>query len=257
VRFLVLATGSKGNCAYIATPHAQVLVDCGVGPRKLGQLLARHGISPSQIDAVFISHVHSDHTQGLGPLLRRAPARIYCQEGAAAQLAAEVRGVSGIAIPDLKPFANGDGFHHRDVDVLPVRVSHDAEPTVMYKFFAGGRRIGILTDLGSYDERVLGAFRDCDVLLLEANHDLHLLAHGPYPAFLKQRIRGKQGHLSNDQAAQFVTALPALPGRLLLGHLSEVNNRPEVASAAFSRIETGHIPHLVIPQGVCGPLLEL
>lgn len=257
VRFFILATGSKGNCALLATPHAQVLIDCGVGPRRMARLLREHHLDARHIDAVFITHNHSDHTGHLGPLLRHAQPRVYCHELAETQLRAETLSLSGRTIADLYPFADGSAFHHRDLDVLPVRVSHDAVPTVMYKFYAGKLRIGVLTDLGTYDQRVLDAFGDCDILLLEANHDLLLLAHGPYPESLKRRIRSDLGHLSNQQSAQFVVSLPKLPRHLFIGHLSDTNNRPELAGEAFNRIETGRIPHLVITQGVSGPYLEL
>jgi phosphoribosyl 1,2-cyclic phosphodiesterase len=257
MRFIILATGSKGNCAYLATPHASVLIDCGVGPRKLSKLLREHNIDAHGIDAVFVTHNHSDHTGHLGPLLRHIHPRVYCHAEAEAQLRQETLANSGMAIPDLCPFANGDGFHHRDLDVLPVRVSHDATPTVMYKLYAGRLRVGVLTDLGAYSAEVLRAFSDCDILLLEANHDLQMLARGPYPESLKRRIKGDRGHLSNRQSAEFVVSLPQLPRHLFLGHLSDTNNRPDLASAEFTRIETGAIPHCVLPQSAVGPLVEL
>ena len=140
---------------------------------------------------------------------------------------------------------------------MPVPVSHDCDPTVAYKFYAGGRKLGVLTDIGTTGAAHAQAFGDCDVLLVEANHCPRMLAQGPYPEPLKARIRSDRGHLSNDQAAQFITGLARLPAHLLLGHLSDTNNRPEVASAALNRVETGFIPHTVIPQRQVGPLVEL
>jgi len=281
VRFLTLASGSKGNCTYIGTPHAQVLIDCGIGPRRLAQTLAAHGIDWRQLDAVFITHTHTDHVGGLPALLKHLPLRVYCHERTAPVLAAMLRGeavsedwrrqvvkqaVLFSAAPthaDIVTFNGSQGFCHRDLDVLALRVSHDSEPTVAFKVFAAGRRAGVLTDLGTYDEQLVSAFGDCDALLLEANHCPVMLACGPYPEFLKQRIRGHAGHLSNEQSVQFTGSLSRLPRHLILGHISDNNNRPEAVWTAYGELA----PHSAAPQAPApitvltqltpGPLLEL
>jgi phosphoribosyl 1,2-cyclic phosphodiesterase len=128
----------------------------------------------------------------------------------------------------------------------------------MYKLHCGSHTCGVLTDLGATDERLTRLFSDCDVLLLESNHCVTMLHAGRYPEHLKRRIRSELGHLSNDEAAQFSVGLERMPRHLLLGHLSDDNNRPEAASAAFSRIEYGGlIPHTVIPQRTLGALITL
>jgi phosphoribosyl 1,2-cyclic phosphodiesterase len=252
VRFLVLASGSRGNCAYLGTPHAQVLFDCGIPLKYVTGPLRERGIDPARLDALFISHTHSDHISGLGVLLRKYPLRVYCPAAHVQQIAREAPPYT-----DIVPVTPGEGFHHRDLDILPLPVSHDCAPTVMFKVFAAGARIGILTDLGVPAPEHTPLFGDCDVLLLEANHCPRLLAGGSYPEILKRRIRSEFGHLSNEQAAMFAAGLGQLPPRLLLGHLSDENNRPEVASASFNRVETGFMPHTVIPQRTVGPLIEL
>jgi phosphoribosyl 1,2-cyclic phosphodiesterase len=286
MRFLVLATGSKGNCAYIGTPHAQVLVDCGIPLRDVAAGLRQHGIDPLQLDALFITHTHSDHIRTVPALLRKHPMRVYCPGAHLPELGALVRnhvaGKSGKAeqaVADAEddlfstvqddggrpahdfefiPVQPNIGFHHRDLDVLPVPVSHDCSPTVMYKFHYADHSVGLLTDLGATEPAQTALFADCQALLLESNHCVDMLLRGRYPQHLKRRIRGERGHLSNDEAAQFALGLGALPQHLLLGHLSDDNNTPQAATAAFSRIELGGmIPHTVIPQRTVGPLVEL
>lgn len=292
MRFLVLATGSKGNCAYIGTPHAQVLIDCGIPLRDVAQGLKAHGIDPLQLDALFITHMHSDHIRSVPALLRKLPLRVYCPSAHLPELGALVRNDAprrGAAQPapavvnettelfadereatgrlpyghenhslQFIPVEPEHGFHYRDLDVLPVAVSHDCSPTVMYKFHCGHHSVGMLTDLGATDSAQRALFADCDALLLESNHCVEMLLRGRYPQHLKRRIRSERGHLSNDESARFAVGLGSLPQHLLLGHLSDDNNTPAAASAAFSRIELGGmIPHTVIPQRTVGPMVEL
>jgi len=263
MRFLVIATGSKGNCAYVETPHARILIDCGVGIRRIESELAKIGADVRGIDAVLISHLHSDHTRGLPTLLKHVPARVYGHNRLVGELTRRVNAELAAAkratytSADIVGFNGVDGFPHRDLDILPFHVNHDCDPTVMYKVHHGGRWAGVLTDLGSTTPELTTAFGNCDALLLESNHCPQLLAAGPYPLPLKRRVAGSRGHLSNEQAAQFATGLAQMPGRLLLGHVSDTNNTVAAASAAFNRIETGQIPHTVIPQETTAQVIEL
>jgi phosphoribosyl 1,2-cyclic phosphodiesterase len=284
MRFLVLATGSKGNCAYIGTPHAQVLVDCGIPLRDVAAGLRQHGIDPLQLDALFITHTHSDHIRSVPALLRKHPLKVFCPSAHLPELGSLVRNhaepkkaaKTEVAEADDSLFADTakpprssaeiefipvhphQGFHHRDLDVLPVPVSHDCSPTVMYKFHCGDHSVGLLTDLGATEDSQTTLFADCNALLLESNHCVDMLLRGRYPQHLKRRIRGERGHLSNLEAAQFALGLGSMPQHLLLGHLSDDNNTPQAATEAFSRVELGGmIPHTVIPQRTLGPLVEL
>jgi phosphoribosyl 1,2-cyclic phosphodiesterase len=282
LRFAVLASGSKGNCAWLASEHSQLLIDCGIGPRTLAGLMSRIGARLAQIDAVLITHTHGDHVQGLLPLLRHCRPRIY----APGAHVAELRNLLGSAQwTEIVPIEAEQGFFHRDIDILPVEVSHDCPPTVMYKLHHGHSTVGVLTDLGEVQPRHTALFGDCDVLLLESNHCPLMLRSGPYPEVLKRRIASRLGHLSNAQAYQFAAGLARLP-RLFLGHLSDENNSPQAASLAFGvatngaappGFESEHrpaprppelfdaaaaapaeaIPHTVIPQRTVGPLIEL
>jgi phosphoribosyl 1,2-cyclic phosphodiesterase len=236
VRFLPIASGSKGNCYYIETPHARVLLDCGIGIRRLTGTLRDHGVEVAQLDAVLVTHTHSDHVGGIGALLARQPLAVFVHHRQAGVLDRELRrqglaeGLEGAA--SVHPF-NGEGFPFRDLDILPVPVSHDCEPTVAFAVWCGGVKLGVLTDLGVWEPEHLALFADCTVLVLESNHCPQMLRSGPYPPFLKARIAGARGHLSNAQALEFTLSLGELPRHLLLGHLSDNNNTPAVVGTVF------------------------
>lgn len=257
VRFLSIASGSKGNCYYVETHHARVLVDCGVGIRRIRSALDTIGVDVSEIDAVLVSHTHSDHISGLGVLLKHCSPVVYCHEQVQYELASNIRQRRGLAYDNILTYGSGHGFFHRDLDVLPCEVSHDANPTCMFKLFSGGHRLGILTDLGTYDNGQVSLFGDCELLVLESNHCPEILRGNAYPEYLKSRIRSERGHLSNQQAVELSTGLASMPRHLLLGHLSENSNTPHAASCAFSRIETGNIPHVILEQHSAGQVVEL
>jgi phosphoribosyl 1,2-cyclic phosphodiesterase len=251
LRFLPLASGSRGNCYYIETPHARVLLDCGVSYKFLKAGLAAHGIEPGSLDAVLLTHTHSDHISGIGTLLRKHPLRVFVHARQQLTLDLELRRqglAGGLTSLEVTAFTT-DGFPYRDLDILPVPVSHDCDPTVAFKLWHGGQRLGVMTDLGVWEPRHALAFGDCHLLVLESNHCTDMLRRGRYPARLKARIAGQRGHLSNAQALEFTLGLPQLPRHLLLGHLSENNNRPEVASDVFaSAVSATSLP--VSPEAV-------
>ncbi len=257
VRFLSIASGSKGNCYYVESHHARVLVDCGVGIRRVTAALAEIGVQLSELDAVLVSHTHSDHVSGLGVLLKHCNPVVYCHEQVQFALASTIRQKRGRAYDNIQTYDSDHGFFHRDLDILPCEVSHDCEPTCMFKLFSGGHRLGILTDLGSYEQQHVSLFGDCELLVLESNHCPDILRGNSYPEYLKSRIRGSRGHLSNQQAVELSTGLASMPQHLLLGHLSENSNTPRAASDAFSRIETGNIPHVILAQHTASQVLEL
>ncbi len=237
VRFLPVASGSKGNCYYIETRHSRVLLDCGVGIRRLAGTLRDHGVDISQLDAVLVTHTHSDHVGGLGALLARQPLRICVHTRLAAVLDRDLRkqGLEG-GLEDaasVQEFQT-EGFPCRDLDILPVPVSHDCDPTVAFAIWCGGVKLGVLTDLGVWQPHHIELFTDCSVLVLESNHCPELLRTGPYPPFLKSRIAGAKGHLNNGQALEFTLSLAHLPRHLMLGHLSDNNNTPQTVHSVFA-----------------------
>ncbi len=228
-----LASGSSGNCAVVRAGKSAVLLDAGLSVRQTKLRLAELGVRPDDVRALFVTHEHSDHVRSAIDLARAWELPVYatCGTGSAA-------GFPGPLLLDWRPVRDGAEVTLGDGD-LTVRTTgtpHDGAESVCYTFAdSRGRRAGVVTDVGHLSERVLAALEDCDVLGLEANHDVELLRTGPYPAFLKRRILSDVGHLSNDAAA---AGLPRLLGprtkRVVLLHLSQHNNTAALATRAVA-----------------------
>jgi len=238
MRLHLLASGSSGNCALIEAGHGSdrvvVCLDCGIAQRTGRELAEAAGLALTAVDAVLLSHHHSDHSMNVVPVAARAEAPLYAHPEALTQsrrtTAAEIarRRVVVAAIEDRQSFQIGP------LTVTPVRLPHDALPTHGFLFEADGRRAGFFTDLG--DIGVLqeaGVLDGIDTLVLEANHDRDMLAHGRYPQQLKDRVGGPLGHLANEQtAALLASSAPPSLRHLVLAHLSQHNNLPELALGA-------------------------
>jgi len=220
-----LASGSSGNAALLATESTRILVDAGLSVRELGRRLALAGEEIERLDAILITHEHCDHIAGLPVLARsrklRAP--IYLSRLTAPLVD------WGEGQPRLETFQAGATFEIGDIEVNSFSVPHDAADPVGFCFEAGGVRIAVVTDLGYIPESVKYHLRRTDLVLLEANHDLEMLKVGPYPWSVKQRVMSRVGHLSNLVMAEYLEhELPAGVTHLVLGHLSEHNNHPEI-----------------------------
>ncbi|HEX5313777.1 MAG TPA: MBL fold metallo-hydrolase, partial [Gammaproteobacteria bacterium] len=201
-------------------------VDCGFSTAEIERRLARLAVAPDRIDAILVTHEHSDHVAGVARFAAAHRIPVRASAGTAASPA-----LAGCALPfdSHAPFAIGD------LEVTPLIVPHDACEPTQFVLGDGARRIAVLTDAGHVTPYLLAALREIEALILEANHDETLLAAGPYPASLKRRVGGDYGHLSNAQAADLLGALaPGKLQQLALAHLSEQNNRPELARAAAS-----------------------
>lgn len=228
MQFVSLASGSKGNCYYLASGEGGLLIDCGISLKRL--VAGIEAQTPGGMDAlcgIFITHEHRDHIAGLGPLLRRYPLPCY---GTAATLAALEERIIGKVDPALFHPLEGEEMNVADFAVRWTRVSHDAADPVSYQIHWREKKIGMLTDAGCLSEDNRQALADSDLLLLEANHDREMLRLGPYPLSLKRRIASDHGHLSNETCGQ---ALASLIGErtehVVLAHLSEKNNLPQTA----------------------------
>ena len=233
-----LASGSSGNCYVIRGGDTFVLVDAGISGRQIRERLTAIGLAPSRLSAVLVTHSHSDHVKGLAGLLRATDARVYANPATAAD--------SGIAVPEerLQVFETGQSFTVGELQVESFPVSHDTADPVGFSFCRGGKQLSIVTDTGIVTPPVMDQIRSADLLVLESNHDENILRMGRYPWFLKQRILGEKGHLSNEAAARALAAaleeeLAAgliRPRTVLLAHLSQENNFPEMAMATMSNI---------------------
>lgn len=230
MRVWSLGSGSRGNAIVIACGDQALLVDCGFGPRALAIRMKKLGLVPEMISAMLITHEHQDHADGVSKVHHKFRWPVYASEGTQRAL----RDVPAKFRVTLKP---GAACAVGDFTVEAASIPHDAnEPLALaITHAATGARVGVAHDLGSVPAPLERLFARCDLLLLEANHDREMLANGPYPAALQQRIRGGRGHISNAESATLAGRLahPGLRGLALL-HLSETNNTPQLAAATVT-----------------------
>ena len=234
LRFTSLGSGSSGNATLIeAQRHdsarpTRLLVDCGLPPRQLALRLATRGLLVTDIDAVFVTHEHSDHVGGVLALQRRYGTPVWASAGTRAQATAKLE-----AVPTCDVARDGEAIVIGALTLRPFAVPHDAQEPLQLICSDGRHSIGILTDIGEPTDAVAQSLQGCDALLLETNHDREMLAQGAYPAWLKRRIGGQLGHLANDQSASLLDACRHDGLRhVVAAHLSRQNNRPALALAA-------------------------
>lgn len=217
------ASGSSGNALLLTGAGSAVLVDCGLGPRTLGKALLHHKVAVKDLSAVLITHEHDDHVRGLQPLMPHCRT-FHATEGTAAAL-----GLPRASRLTAKAFAS---VPIGAFEVTAIPTSHDAAEPCGFSFFDGMSRVTLLTDFGEPHDGMIDLLFTSDLIVIEANHDLHMLRSGPYPAELKRRVMSARGHLSNaDCGALLARALAAakLPRTIWLAHLSATNNKPELA----------------------------
>lgn len=236
MRLCSIASGSSGNCIYVGSDTTHLLVDVGISGKRTEAGLNELDLSMRDIDGIFITHEHTDHIAGLGVLARKYEIPIYATKGT---IEALKRTASLGKIPEelYQPVCADEKVIIKDLVCNPMRISHDAAEPVAYRIGHGKKHVGIITDLGNYNDYTVESLKGMDALLLEANHDVNMLQVGPYPYRLKQRILGDKGHLSNERAGQLLCKLlhEGLQA-VMLGHLSKENNLPELAYEAV-RVE--------------------
>jgi phosphoribosyl 1,2-cyclic phosphodiesterase len=230
MRFNILGSGSSGNAALVVAGETRVLVDCGLPAREIGRRLAEVGETADRIDAIVITHEHSDHIRGLAALAKSLGIKVFIsrQAFAAARIAPEDR-----ALNMAESLQSGLSFEIDSLTFRPVTVPHDSADPLVFTIEAGGVKIAIVTDLGHIPRSVADRLQGLDALVIEANHDLDRLKASSYPWKLKQRVMSKHGHLSNDEMARFLREDYDGQARyIVLAHLSRENNHPEIALMA-------------------------
>ena len=228
MRFAMLGSGSKGNATLIESGGTRILVDCGFNLRETEKRLARFGIEAASLAAVLVTHEHSDHLGGVAVLARRHRIPVWMTYGTH-------RAWRDPDVPHLIRFSPHQRFEIGALAVEPYPVPHDAQEPCQYVIStgAGRQRLGILSDAGHVSPHMRATLAGCDALMLECNHDPQMLQRGPYPESLKRRVGSDRGHLSNGQAAALLRGYEASRlQHLVLTHLSETNNHPELALGA-------------------------
>ncbi|HRX41503.1 MAG TPA: MBL fold metallo-hydrolase [Clostridia bacterium] len=226
-RFCSLFSGSNGNALFVTDGKTRILVDAGVSGIRIQNALVSIGENPASLDAILVTHEHSDHSNSVGILSRRYNVPIYATRGTWGSMIGFIGNVNEANIIYIVP---GKPFRFGEIEIHPFRIPHDAADPVGYSFFCEGRKLTIATDIGHMNDELLMNIRNSDLLMLESNHDLEMLENGPYPYILKRRIKSDHGHLCNSVAGETIAQL-ALEGvrKFIIGHLSGENNNPELA----------------------------
>lgn len=235
VRVTVLASGSRGNCAVISSSTTRLLLDAGLSCRETLRRMQAAGEHPEGLDGILISHEHTDHVAGLPVLARRLKAPVYMTAATHAAWWKLYRNgrEDAARLERLECFAAGRSFQVGDIAVTSFTIPHDAADPVGFTFRIEGTKLGFVTDLGYMPASIRQHLKGCDGLVVESNHDLEMLRAGPYPWSVKQRVMSRVGHLSNEALAEFFARdYDGGAAFLVLAHLSEQNNHPEVARGA-------------------------
>lgn len=231
MRFASLGSGSKGNAWLVESGSTRVMIDCGFGVRELGARLARLGLAPDDVDAVVLTHEHSDHVRGALPFARKARCPVWATHGCLAMIEASdpLDGLDARRIDSQSPFAVGD------LMLRPFPVPHDAREPVQFVIEDGARRWGLLTDAGHVTGHMMAMLDGCHAIAIECNHDIERLRAGGYPAALKARILGRYGHLDNGAAASLLAGIARdMLQHVVAAHLSDENNTPDLARRALA-----------------------
>ena len=224
-----IASGSSGNCIFAGSDTTSLMIDTGISGKRIEEGLREIGHTTGEVDGILITHEHSDHISGLGVVARRYGIPIYATEGTK-QAILKSKSVGEIPrelFQEIQPDAE---FMIGDISVSPISISHDAAQPTAYLLRQGRTSMAVMTDLGRYDDYIVERLQNLDLILLEANHDVHMLQAGRYPYYLKQRILGDKGHLSNELSGRLLSEVLHDGFQMaILGHLSKENNYERLA----------------------------
>ena len=257
MKFSILSSGSRGNSCYLETGSARILVDAGLSGIEIERRMAAVGVSPQKLDAIFVTHEHTDHIKGVGVLARRYNLPVYANRETL-DCAQKALG----KLPSVISFQTGETLTINNLAIETFTKCHDAADPTGLVFRNNGIKIGLVTDMGRSTRLAEDRLRACNVLILEFNYDPTMLSEGPYPLDLKRRIHGSEGHLSNQQAGELLETLSHDDLEyLVLAHLSETNNTPDKAlSAAKAVLENRGLNRtrvVVGKQAEPSPVIEL
>lgn len=243
MRFAYLGSGSRGNAALVASGNTTLMIDCGFSLTQAERRLAALGVAPEAVSAILVTHEHADHLSGVARLARRYNLQVWMTRGT-------YRAWKDRKVPSVEFFHAHEAFSIGEIRVSPYPVPHDACEPCQFVFESGGRRLGILSDVGTITPHIREQLGACHALMLECNHDPEMLRNGPYAPPLKDRVGGALGHLSNQQTAALLSSIDtSLLQHLVIAHMSETNNTPALARAAVIQA-LGHEPEWleVAPQ---------
>ena len=229
MRIMTIASGSSGNCIYIGSNNTHILIDAGVSKKKIVEGLAAADLSIDDISGIFVTHEHSDHIKGLGVLTRKKEIPIYATEGTLKGIK-QSTSLGEMPSDIFNPIHADNDFYIDDLCIHAFRISHDANEPTAYTVTCGNNKMGVITDLGKYDDYIIDNLKGTTSILIEANHDINMLQVGSYPYYLKQRILSDRGHLSNESSGRLLCELLNDDLRsIMLGHLSKENNYEKLA----------------------------
>lgn len=229
MRLCSIASGSSGNCIYIGSNNTHLLIDTGISKKRIDEGLAELGLRGEDISGILITHEHSDHIQGLGVFSRKYAVPIYATKGTIAGIK-NYKSLGKMPEGIYHEILKDESFIIGDLHVKPFAISHDANDPSGFRVEKEDKAIAVATDLGIYDDYTIENLKNLNAIILEANHDIHMLEVGPYPYYLKQRVLSNHGHLSNELSGRLLcNIIHDKLNHIILGHLSKENNFPELA----------------------------
>jgi phosphoribosyl 1,2-cyclic phosphodiesterase len=248
-----LASGSRGNSTYVGTLERGLLVDVGISAKRAADMLRRRGLDPDAVRGILVTHEHRDHSAGVRVFCRRHRVPVYVQRDVRPEV--DLRGVD-----DVRTFVGDVPFDVAGFRIDPFPIPHDTVEPLGYTVERDGCRVGVATDMGMRTRLVEERLSGCGAVVLEFNHDLEMLIDGPYPWWLKQRVKGRLGHLSNDDALDMLEIIVDGAVRtVMLGHLSQENNRPELVEALvrdrLASLGRADVEVIVLQQDRPGPVI--